>query len=46
LKESSVPAGVKGVRVFAEFNHVDEMIPEPKTKKGFFLFPRKRSESG
>ena len=33
LKESSVPAGIKGVRIFAEFNQMDGMLPEPKQKK-------------
>ncbi|MEY2440055.1 MAG: hypothetical protein QOI34_1440 [Verrucomicrobiota bacterium] len=45
LKESRVPAGVKGVRIFAEFNQVDEMLPEPKKKKGFSLFHKKRGDS-
>ena len=34
LKESHVPPGLKGVRIFSEFNHVDEMFPEPQKKKG------------
>ena len=33
LKESSVPAGIKGVRIFAEFNQMDRLFPEPKQKK-------------
>jgi hypothetical protein len=42
LKESHVPAGVKGVRIFSEFNHVDEMLPEQVQKKKGGLFHRKR----
>jgi hypothetical protein len=30
--ESSVPADVKGVRIFAEYNHWDALLPEPKQK--------------
>ena len=33
LKESSVPADVKGVRVYAEYNQMDGLIPAPKQKK-------------
>jgi hypothetical protein len=33
LKDSSVPADTKGVRVFAEFNHFDALLPSPKRKK-------------
>jgi hypothetical protein len=33
LKETSVPPGVKGVRVFGEFNDITELLPEPKKKK-------------
>ncbi len=33
LTERSVPDGVKGVRVFAEFNQVDALFPQPKKKK-------------
>jgi hypothetical protein len=33
LKESSVPAGVTGVRVFGEFNQIDAMLPQKKAKK-------------
>jgi hypothetical protein len=33
LKERSVPQGIKGVRVFGEFNQVDAFIPEPKKRK-------------
>lgn len=33
LKESSVPPGVQGVRIFAEFNHLDAKPPAPKKKK-------------
>jgi hypothetical protein len=44
LKESSVPAGIKGVRVFAQYNHVDKMIAEPTKKKGFQLFRRQKKD--
>jgi hypothetical protein len=33
LKESSTPPGVLGVRIFAEYNHLDAMLPAPKQKK-------------
>lgn len=33
LKESSVPAGVTGVRVFGEFNQIDAMLSQKKEKK-------------
>lgn len=33
LKDSSVPSGVKGVRVFGEFNDVTRLFAEPKKKK-------------
>jgi hypothetical protein len=33
LKESSVPPGVKGVRIFGEFNDVTRLLAEPKKKK-------------
>ena len=33
LKETSVPPGVKGVRIFGEFNDVTGLLAEPKKKK-------------
>jgi hypothetical protein len=33
LTESSVPVEAKGVRIFAEYNHWDAMLPPPKEKK-------------
>jgi hypothetical protein len=33
FKEGSVPPGVKGVRVFGEFNDVTRLLAEPKKKK-------------
>ena len=33
LTEHSIPVGIKGVRVFAEFNHMDSIFPEEKKKK-------------
>jgi hypothetical protein len=41
LKETSVPPGVKGVRVFGEFNDLTGLLPEPKQKK-----KRKADQSG
>ena len=41
LKETSVPPGVKGVRIFGEFNDMTELLAEPKKKK-----KRKADESG
>ena len=44
LKESSVPAGIKGVRVFAQYNHIDGLIAEPAKKKGLQLFHRHKTD--
>lgn len=33
LKESSVPAGVKGVRVYAQYNEMNAMLPAPTKEK-------------
>jgi hypothetical protein len=33
LQESSAPPGVKGVRIYAELNEMDAMLPEPKRGK-------------
>ena len=33
LKETSVPPGVKGIRVFGEFNDITQLLAEPKSKK-------------
>lgn len=33
FKESSVPPGIKGVKVFGEFNEVAQLLAEPKKKK-------------
>ena len=30
FKDSSVPAGTKGVRIYAEYNEMNAMLPEPK----------------
>jgi hypothetical protein len=42
LKETSVPPGVKGVRVFGEFNDMTRLFEEPKKKKK----KKKSEESG
>ena len=33
FKESSVPPGIKGVKVFGEFNEVAQLLAEPRNKK-------------
>lgn len=38
-RERSVPAGVKGVRIFTEFNERDALLPEPKKKQPKSLNP-------
>jgi hypothetical protein len=43
LKESHLPPGLKGVRIFSELNHIDELLPEPQKKKGG-LFHRRGGE--
>jgi hypothetical protein len=42
LSDRSVPEGVKGARVFGEYNQVDAMIPAAKEKKSLFSFGKKR----
>jgi hypothetical protein len=44
VTERSVPAGVKGARVFGEFNQVDALVPAPKTRKLVLPFGKKRRE--
>jgi hypothetical protein len=46
LKEKSPPAGVKGVRVFGEYNHYDGLLPEPKKKKSLLPSFRRHKEAG
>ena len=43
-RERSVPAGVRGVRIFSEFNEKDALIPEPKKKKLSMPFGKKREK--
>lgn len=48
LNDRSAPPGLKGVRIFSEFNQYDGLLPEPKKKKPFSLNPfgkKKRDES-
>lgn len=42
LKDRSVPEGVKGVRVFGQYNQVDALIAATKEKKSFLSFGKKR----
>jgi hypothetical protein len=44
LKERSVPEGVKGVRVFGEYNHYDGSLPEPKKRKSLVPSFRRHRE--
>jgi len=39
--EASVPAGVRGVRIYSEFNEKDALLPEPK-KKSLLPFGKKK----
>ena len=47
LTDRSVPEGVKGVRIFGEYNQVDALlpVPEPKKRKSFLPFGKKQKES-
>src|SRR4051812_47204202 len=43
--DRSVPPGVRGARIFSEFNEYDAKLPEPKKKSGSLLpFGRKKQE--
>ena len=42
--ERSVPEGIKGVRVFAEYNQYDALIEPPKKRKSLLPFGRKRPD--
>jgi hypothetical protein len=46
LKERSLPQGVKGVRVFGEYNSYDALMPEPKKKKPLLPSFRRRNKAG
>jgi hypothetical protein len=43
-KEHSVPQGVKGVRIFGEYNEVDALLPEAKPHKSLLPFGKKQHE--
>jgi hypothetical protein len=43
-RERSVPAGVRGVRIYAEFNEKDALLPEPKKKKSLMPFGKKKNK--
>ena len=40
-RERSVPAGVRGVRIFSEFNEKDALLPESKPQKSLLPFGKK-----
>jgi hypothetical protein len=42
VTDRSVPEGVKGVRVFGEYNQVDALLPVAKTRKSWLPFRKKR----
>jgi hypothetical protein len=44
FKERSVPDGVKGVRIFGEFNQRDALLPESKKRKSLLPFGGKRQK--
>lgn len=39
LHDRSIPAGIKGVRIYSEFNEADGLLPQPAPKKSRSLFP-------
>jgi len=43
-KERSVPAGVRGVRIFTEFNQFDFLLPDQKQKKSILPFGKKKDK--
>jgi hypothetical protein len=45
LKDRSAPDGVKGVRVFGQYNQVDALIPPPKQRKPLMSFGKKHDKS-
>jgi len=44
--EKSVPAGVKGARIYSEYNEYDALLPEPKkkTSRSFLPFGHKKQD--
>jgi len=46
LHDKSIPAGIKGVRIYSEFNEVDGLLPEPAPKKSrsFLPFGKKKQK--
>ena len=48
LHDKSIPAGIKGVRIYSEFNEVDGLLPEPQPKKSRSLLPfgKKKHQEG
>src|SRR4051794_2227166 len=42
--EHTVPQGVKGVRIFGQFNEVDALLPEPQPKKPKSLLPFRKKQ--
>jgi hypothetical protein len=45
LHERSLPVGVRGVRIFSQFNEADGLLPEKKKSKPIFSFGKKGSKS-
>lgn len=44
VTDRSVPEGVKGARVFGEYNQVDALLPEAKTRKSWLPLGKKRTK--
>ena len=44
ITDRSVPDGVKGARIFGEYNSFDALLPEPKKSKGFLSFGKKKEK--
>jgi hypothetical protein len=44
LADRSVPAGVKGARVYGEYNSYDALLPESKKSKSLLPFGKKKQK--
>ena len=44
VTDHSVPEGMKGVRIFGEYNSYDALLPEPTKSKPLLSFGKKRHE--
>jgi hypothetical protein len=44
VTDRSVPEGLKGARIFGEFNQYDALLPEPTKRKSLLSFGKKREK--